>query len=186
MTGTTEYSIELIVEDGRGLPDANSYVSVSYADSYSKNRNYDAWLSQSEYVRKAAVIKGMDYVDSLFRWKGTRKYRNQSLCFPRIDIVDDDGFNRSGEIPENLKKAVCEAAFLVVDQYTLFASQDPLGPVKKDRKKADVAEIEKEYFSSSEVKVDYTSAYQALDALLRGLFWQRGQGETVNQRVRWS
>lgn len=191
MAETTTWNITLNVEDGRGFPEANSYVSAVYADTYAKNRNYDTWLSQTEYVKKASIIKAMDYVDNLFDWKGRRKYRNQALSFPRIDIIDGDGFDRSGEIPENLKKAVCEAAFYVVDQYTLFGKQDPNGPVKvnKERKKADVAEIETEverkFFTKNEVQLDWTSAFQSLDILLRGLFRSKGDAGTVNCRVRW-
>lgn len=182
----TTWNISLVVEDGRGLPDANSYVSSEYADSYAKNRNYDTWLSQTEYVKKAAVIKAMDYVDNLFDWKGRKKFRDQALSFPRIDIVDGDGFDRSGEIPEKLKRAVCEAAFYVVDQYTLYGKQDVDGPLKSERKKADVAEIEieRKFFTKDEVQVDWTSAFQSLDTLLRGLFRAKGSGG-VNIRVRW-
>ena len=111
MAETVKWNVNLVIEDGRGLSDANSYVSAEYADSYAKNRNYDKWMSQSEYVKKAAIVKAMDYVDNLFDWKGTAKFRNQSLSFPRVNIIDNNGFDRSGEIPEKLKKAVCEAAF---------------------------------------------------------------------------
>lgn len=185
MTETTEYETRIVVEDGRGLENANSYVSVSYADLYARDRNWDSWLSQSEYVRSAALIKAMDYVDTLFQWKGTRKYRNQSLAFPRVNIIDSDGFSLDGEIPERLKKAVCEAAFHAADQYTLFLERDADGPLKKSRKKADVAEIEKEYFSNKDFKIDYTSAYQSLDSMLRGLYWRDGERNGVNRLVRW-
>lgn len=191
MAETTTYNIELIVEEGGGLADANSYVSATYADTYAKNRNYDTWLSQSEYVKKASIIKAMDYVDNLFNWKGKKKFRNQALSFPRIGIIDNDDFDRSGEIPENLKKAICEAAFYVVNQYTLFGKTDPDGPVKvnKERKKADVAEIETEverkFFSKNEVTIDWTSAFQSLDTLLKGLFNDKSSLGTVNTRVRW-
>lgn len=183
----TEWSINLIVEDGRGIPAANSYVSSEYADAYAKNRNYDTWLSQTDYVKKAAVIKAMDYVDNLFDWKGRKMYRDQPLSFPRVNITDRDGFDRSGEIPEALKRAVCEAAFYVVDQYTLYGKQDKDGPLKKERKKADVAEIEieRKFFTKNEVQVDWTSAFQALDMILRGLFHVKGGSGGVNVRVRW-
>lgn len=180
----TEFNINLVIEDGTGLTTSNSYVSLSYADQYAINRNYSGWVTQSDYVKSAAIIKAMDYVDNIFNWKGTRLYKNQSLNFPRKNIVDDDGFDYSGEIPERLKKAVCEAAFLVYSQYTLYASKDPNGAIKKDRKKADVVETEKEYFSSDEVEIDYTSAYEALDTLLKGLFHQKGD-VCINKRVKW-
>ena len=75
-TKTSTFNIDLIVEDGRGVSNANSYVSTEYADAFAKNRNYDTWLTQSNYVKRAAVIKAMDYVDNIFNWKGRRKYRD--------------------------------------------------------------------------------------------------------------
>ena len=189
MAETTTYNIQLVVEEGKGSSESNTYVSAAYADTYAKNRNYDTWRSQSDYVKKASIIKAMDYIDNLFDWKGTRKFKNQALSFPRVNIVDNDGFDRSGEIPENLKKAVCEAAFYVVDQYSLFGKVDPDGPVKvnKERKKADVAEIETEveFFNPKEVQIDWTSAYQSLDTILRGLFKDKSMTGSVNVRVRW-
>lgn len=176
MAETTTYSIELIVEDGSSVASANSYVSLEYADTYCVNHGYTEWLTQEEYVRKSAVIKAMDYIDSLFPWKGKKMYRDQSLSFPRVNIVDDDGFNRTGEIPEQLKRAVCEAAFYAYSQTSLYGQIDPSGPLesKKERKKADVVEIETEvkhkYFTTDEVKIDWTSAYQSLDSMLRGLY----------------
>lgn len=189
MAETTTYNIQLVVEEGKGSSESNTYVSAAYADTYAKNRNYDTWLSQSDYVKKASIIKAMDYIDNLFEWKGTKKFKNQALSFPRVNIIDTDGFDRSGEIPENLKKAVCEAAFYVVDQYSLFGKVDPDGPVKvnKERKKADVAEIETEieFFNPKEVQIDWTSAYQSLDKMLRGLFKDKSMTGSVNVRVRW-
>ncbi len=181
---STVFNITLEVEDGTGKENANSYISLAYADSYAVNRNYSDWISQSDYVKKSAIIKAMDYVDNIFNWRGRKMTKQQSLNFPRVDIIDDDGFNLSGDIPEKLKKAICEAAFYVYKQYSLFAKKDANGAVKKDRKKADVAEIEKEYFSNSEVKIDYTSTYESLDNLLSGLFIQKGTGSIV-RRVIW-
>lgn len=180
MAETTTYSIELIVEDGSSVASANSYVSLEYVDTYCVNHGYSDWLTQDEYVRKSAVIKAMDYIDSLFPWKGRKMYRNQSLSFPRVDISDDDGFDRTGEIPDQLKKAVCEAAFYAYNQTTLYGKRDPNGPFAKQRirsrKKADVVEIEEEteeepkFYSAGEIQIDWTSAYQSLDSMLKGLY----------------
>lgn len=35
--------MSLIVEDGTGLPDAESYASVAFADAYFTARNNSAW-----------------------------------------------------------------------------------------------------------------------------------------------
>ena len=185
MAATTTYEINLVLEDGSGMSDANSYVSLAYADAYMVNRNYTAWLTQSEYVKKAAIIKAMDYVDNIFDWKGTRLYKDQALSFPRKGLIDDEGFDYSGEIPEKVKKAICEAAFYVYKSYSLYIQKDVNGALKKDKKKADVVETEKEYFSSEDVKIDYTSTYQALDTMLKGLFRQKGQPGSIIKRVHW-
>jgi hypothetical protein len=175
MAEETTYSIELIIEDGTAIPSANSYVSMEYADTYCKNRGYTDWLALDEYTRKSAILKAMDYIDNLFPWKGRKIYKVQSLSFPRRDIVDLDGFDRTGEIPEQLKKAVCEAAFYAYNQTTLYEkSNTSIGAVKvdKSRKKADVVEIEteKQYQFPENFKIDWTSAYQSLDKLLKGLY----------------
>lgn len=184
MTEST-YEINLIIEDGNCKIDANSYVSLAYADTYAVNRNYSTWLNQSDYVRKAAIIKAMDYVDNLFDWKGIKMNPDQALSFPRLNIIDGNGYNRTGCIPEQLKKAVCEAAFYVQKQYSLFASNDTAGAVKKTKKKADVVDVEKEYFSSKETKIDYTSAYQSLDNLLKGLYKKKGDVSII-RNVHWN
>ena len=183
MAETTTYTIELIVEDGTAVPSANTYVSMEYADSYCKNRGYSEWLEQDEYTRKSAIMKAMDYVDNLFPWKGHRIYKYQCLSFPRKDIADIDGFDRTGEIPEQLKKAVCEAAYYAYNQASLYGKIDPTGPykvtgdVEKTHKKADVVEIDtttetkREMLTAAEfTKVDWTSAYQSLDKMLKGLY----------------
>lgn len=178
-----EYNVNLIIEDGTNVPMANSYISLAFADSYAISRNYSTWTTLSDYVKSAAIIKAMDYVDNIFNWRGQKLYRDQPLSFPRKDIVDDDGYDRTGEIPIQLKKAICEAAFYVYKKFTLYSSQDPNGVLKKDRKKADVTELEKEYFSSSEVTIDYTSAYEALDTMLKGLFVQKGQSQICTKVI---
>lgn len=194
---TVEYKISLIVEDGSCVDSANSYVSLAYADTYAKNRNYDTWLNAASYIRSAAIMKAMDYVDNIFEWKGRRKYRDQPLKFPRVQIFDDERFCYDGIIPEQLKKAVCEAAFYVLEQYTLFVNSgdDATGNDGVKRYKADTTELEYQSVSKDSYmtikdllgdngNIDYTSKYQALDTILRGLFWPKGISHSWH-RVRW-
>lgn len=190
MSETTDYEIKLSIEDGNGVSDANSYVTLPYFNSYCVSRGYSTVIEQSDYIKKAAIVKAMDYVDNLFDWKGRRKFRDQPLKFPRIDIRDEDGFCCDSIIPEQLKKAVCEAAFYVFEQYTLYKQNGYDAVPKKERKKADTVEIENEYYSFSDYfgsnnKIDYTSKYQALDTMLRGLYIQKGTSKPICRRVRW-
>lgn len=195
-----EYNIKLIVEDGSFVESANSYVSLAYADEYAKNRNYDTWMEAPEYVRAASIIKGMDYVDNMFDWRGRRKHRDQSLAFPRVDIFDDEHFNYDNIIPEKLKKAICEAAFYALEQYTLFLenglNDTNVGTFEK-KLIADPPTIEydnivpkkdeymtiKDYMGDNS-PIDYTSKYQSLDRMLKGLFWEKGKTR-ICHRVKW-
>ena len=93
----------MIVEDGTGLSNADSFVSVAYADTYFSDRNITAWASLTN--KEALLIQATDYIEAVYSqsWKGTTLNDTQSLSFPRI-INDETVY------PDRLKKAVCELA----------------------------------------------------------------------------
>ena len=162
--------VNLIVENGTCVTGANSYISLTDADTYMKNAGHSTWSALDENTRKSCLINGTLYIDHIYSkygWYGVRKYPKQELCFPRVEIVDSDGVDLDGQIPEVLKKAVCEAAFIATT-VSLFSTKDANGAVK--RVKIDV--IEKEFFenSTNTNTVDYISPYEILDALLAGLY----------------
>lgn len=108
-----------VPEDGTGLPDANSYVEVAFADGYFTDRMISAWSSLSQDAKQAALIAATDYIDK--RWgpyfKGCPLTEEQALFFPSDAFLDSSG---AGYIPEVLKKATAE--------YALRASSAPLAP----------------------------------------------------------
>ena len=93
----------MIVEDGTGLDNADSFVSVAYADTYFSDRNITAWTTLTN--KEALLIQATDYIEAVYSqaWKGTTLNDTQSLSFPRI-INDETVY------PDRLKKAVCELA----------------------------------------------------------------------------
>lgn len=103
----------LIVENGTGLSDAESYASVSDADDYFAKRGNTAWtaltLAEKEHsLRKAAL----NYMLPVFygRWKGQRMSATQRMDFPRIGVIKDTHPVLSDEIPDELKWANAELA----------------------------------------------------------------------------
>jgi hypothetical protein len=57
----------LLVEDGSGIYEANSYVGLSYAHSYLHRRNRNtAWDAASTALREAALVAATDYLDKRF------------------------------------------------------------------------------------------------------------------------
>ena len=179
--------VTLIVEDGSGLPNANSYCDLDYAIEYCTMKGYTSWQSLSENEQKIFIIRGTEFVDNFYNWKGIRSKGSQSLAFPRFDLFDDDRYEING-IPEKLKKACLEAAFLnsTSGSDTLFATKDENGAVKRQK----VDSLEVEYFSNQQNgtnlnKVDYTSIYDILNKLLKGLYKEKGEGGSVCTRAIW-
>lgn len=75
----------LTVEDGTGLEDAESYLSVSDADTYHSERNNEAWTEYDTAVKEAALRKATQYIDGRWghRFKGAQLTTTQALCWPR-------------------------------------------------------------------------------------------------------
>ena len=172
---------EIIVEDGTCVEGANSYCSVEFADKYLYSRNRLEWAGLDNETKKKCLIIATDYIDSLYKWYGRRKYKRQELSFPRVELFDRDGFYVDG-IPMNLQKAVCEAAYLNINTETLFSTKDSEGAIK--RQKVDSLEIE--YFQGEKTETDYSSIYNVLNSLLYGLYKTESDQSTYNVGCIWS
>lgn len=181
--------VTLVVEDGTGISNANSYCTLDYALEYCTMKGYTDWQNLSENEQKIYIIRGTEFVDNFYNWRGIRYRQSQSMAFPRDNIYDDDRYEVVG-IPEKLKKACIEAAFLNVSSgaNTLFSTKDENGAIKK--KKVETLEIE--YFgnqqatsSASAESVDYTTIYDILNKLLKGLYREKGEGGSVCTRAIW-
>lgn len=102
--------MSLIVEDGTGMMDSNSYVSVADADAYFKLRGIMTWDILPESDKESALVNGTDYIG--VRWpcfKGEPLNEFQALPFPRTEWEG---------VPEAVKRACME--------YALAASEDEL------------------------------------------------------------
>lgn len=178
--------ITLVVEDGTGLPNANSYCDLDFAIEYCTMKGYADWLKLSDDEQKVFIIRGTEFVDNFYNWKGIRHRQSQSMAFPRDEIYDDDKYPVNG-IPEKLKKACIEAAFLNATSgtSTLFSTKDENGGIKKQK----VDTLEVEYFgnqkSGSASDVDYTTIYDVLNKLLKGLYKTKDETSFVCTRAMW-
>lgn len=183
-TNKEEKVINLVIEDGSCISSANSYVSLDYAETYQSDRGRDDWINLAENEKKASLIKATQYVDSLFNWKGRRKFETQELNFPRVMIKDLDGFDVNG-IPKKLKDAVCEAAFYGYQSELFTTHKSETGNIKRELKEvSNAVKTEIEYFGTEESSVDYISKYAALDLILKGLYYEKGR-KTVNSTALW-
>jgi hypothetical protein len=126
-TGLTE-SGHLIVEDGTGVADANSYGALSVVTAYVTLRQDSKllpWLSADESNQVAAAIIATDYVDSRWRFCGEITYPGdddtdpQGLRWPRSYMVDERGVEvEEDEIPIGLLDSWCEYVARAIDPTT--------------------------------------------------------------------
>jgi hypothetical protein len=146
----------LIVENGTGLANAESYASVAYADAYFAARNVNNWdgntASKEGYLRIAT-----EYIEATYAelWKGYKRTREQALQFPRTSLELDGFFLDDNVIPKELMNACCELAHRAVHSTLL---PDLTKSVK--REKVDVIEVEYNTNSGDGVR------YQQIDRML--------------------
>jgi hypothetical protein len=99
-----------VAEDGTGLANANSLVSVANADEILTDRgDPEGWSSLALGEKQAALIAGTDLVNTRKRWPGSILVSTQALAYPRKDARDADGRELVG-VPQAVKVAVCLAA----------------------------------------------------------------------------
>lgn len=167
----------MIVEDGTGLENANSYVSVLDADNYFSARGVTEWESLEEAQKETALIKATDYIDNVFQWLGKKLTAEQALRFPRKKLFDYEGEEVEG-IPTALKQAVCDAALLSASGTELFQTSEVNGDVVSEN----ITSLSFTY-SQNERKITSRTLYDAINTKLRGLFKDRSKSGIVSGRV---
>ena len=142
----------MVVEDGTGLSNADSFVSVAYADTYFSTRGVSAWASLTN--KEALLIKATDYIEAVYSesWKGITLNDTQSLSFPRI--IDD-----ATVYPDRLLKAVCELALKANDGDLLVDVEQ-----RTTEEKVDVITVK--YAEYSDQKTQYSMVYGLISPYL--------------------
>lgn len=153
----------LVIEDGNGRADAESYISVADCDAYHLARGNAVWTGEVA-VKEAALREATAFVEDCYRglWRGVRSKWEQALAWPRFDVIDQDGFHlASNQVPALVKDAVCEAALRAI-QADLTPDLERGGQIK--RQKVDV--IETEYKDDAPAGKTYPEIESKLSCLL--------------------
>lgn len=107
----------LIVEDGTGKADAESYISVSDASAYHSARGNTTWATMSSTEMEQAIRRATDYMQQAYRgrWQGFRVTTTQALDWPRQWVPFSDAgslvYYANNEIPKEVKNACAELAW---------------------------------------------------------------------------
>lgn len=126
----------LIVEDGSGLPNAESYCSVAFADAYFAARNVSSWDGSTEH-REGLLRIATEYMLGQYQFVGERVKREQALDWPRVDAWAYGFPIDSNTVPEAIMRACAELAHRA-NHSTL---QPDIGK-RTIREKVDVIEVE--------------------------------------------
>jgi len=95
--------IVVIVEDGTGVANANSYMTVEAVRIYAANRGFE--LSTDDDVVAAQLIRGFDYVETKeCEFQGERVYLESA--FPRSGVVINGVEIADNAIPNLLTSAI--------------------------------------------------------------------------------
>ena len=126
----------IIVEDGTGKIDSESYIDLDYLTAYAAKRGLDI-----TGITEANIIKAMDYFESAYQFKGTKLVETQALAFPRY-------INNEVVYPVRVKNAVCELTIK-------SKSAELLADSERLTKSEAVGDIKVEYSEYSKDEVNY-------------------------------
>lgn len=102
-------AIEFKVETGQKSATSTSYASLDDFRQYWENRGVD-YSATSDDTLKVKLNLATQYIDGLYNYQGYKSTTTQALEFPRDYLVDRNNIDWSGEIPQALINATCEAA----------------------------------------------------------------------------
>ncbi|SEL12141.1 hypothetical protein SAMN05216359_105273 [Roseateles sp. YR242] len=126
----------LIVEDGTGLADAESYASVADADDYFTKRGNAAWPVITTDKKEALLRQATEWLGGYTgRWAGCRVKTTQALDWPRSSVRVDGVTLAYDKVPVALVRATCElavrasAATLTADEGAQVKSET-VGPIE--------------------------------------------------------
>jgi len=136
----------LVVEDGTGLSNAESYASVAFAAAYHASRGNSTWDDVDD--PEVALRKATDYMEATYRlkWKGYKKVVTQALSWPRTYVDQPDwqgyaGYVDSDSVPTLIAQVCCELALRTVSGDELIPDLSP----EDFAKRVKVGSLEVEY-----------------------------------------
>ena len=104
-------AITLIVEDGTGKSDSNSYVSREDSTSYLEIEGSDVWVNLADADKDLMLARATRLIDRYCEFTGDALTSVQALEYPRVNAFDYslpreyDRSLESGIVPKSLKDA---------------------------------------------------------------------------------
>jgi hypothetical protein len=143
----------LIVEDGTGLSNADSYISVADCDTYAGNYGLSSWLAETDNNNKEIALRVATQNIDLRDYVSEKLVSDQSLEFPRLDP--------EVAFPQKVKDACCILADLYLSGVDLNATAEVISQIAVQVGQGAVSESKS--YSSPKVEDATRMAYQLLN-----------------------
>lgn len=155
-------TLSLVVEDGTGKTDADSYVSLPDADAYFQARRNTDWLSSDPFRKEAALRQARVVLDGRYGWPGVARYEEQALDWPRAGAYDDEDREVAWDsVPRRVKDAQCEMALMALSGALL-----PPTARGGETESVKLGPLSVKYKSSAPA----TRSFEYIDSILQGLY----------------
>ena len=162
----------IVVENGTGLTNADSYVSIADADIYlAVHHSSSTWDALDTPAKEIALKKATRYLDHIYgdRWVGKRLKQEMSLDWPRYHAYDEDGWLLDTDaVPQRIKDATAELALRSYSNELISDLTTP-GTIKRERSKVGPLEEEIEYAGGRGQQRKYVEVECILKPLLISL-----------------
>lgn len=156
-------TIAIVVENGTGVTNANSCVSIADARTYATDRGIKFPADDDEVA--AMLIRAMDYLEAQeCRFQGKRTSPTQALAWPRIGVTLNCDEVPPNVIPKLLIAAQVQLAMATNAGFDLQPNISPQDYVTREK----VGPIETKY--ADPVSVGIMPTFTAVNALLAPLF----------------
>lgn len=164
--------MSLIVEDGTGLATAESFASVTYADTYHGNRNNALWTG-AQNVKEGALRMATDYMEQAYRlrWASFKTTSTQRLGWPRAWVPIPDAPSGYGSqsayipnnvVPDQVQQACAELALRAL----IDGNLNP--PLTKTTTREKVGPIEVDYQAHGRESTTYRNVEMLLSPFMTG------------------
>lgn len=103
----------LVYEDGTGIADANTTVTVADVVAYCAARNLP--FPAEQVLQEATIIEAGEYLmnEVRYAWRGTKQYYDQSMPWPRVGAVEFRGLAvPSNTVPWRFRQAQMYLSYL--------------------------------------------------------------------------
>jgi hypothetical protein len=152
----------LILEDGTGVTNANSFASVDDLETYALLRGLT--LPSTDAEKEVLLVQAGDFLNGLeSRYKGSRVDAHQAMCWPRenVYLFDSDEAEEDDSIPDILLAAQCQLAYDAIT-HNLQATGTGREVI---RQKVDVIETEYAPGTGQTVQAVFNKAMTMLEPL---------------------